>query len=71
MLNPYPCVVWPLALLGAFGAFWMWRKRRERKGAWIMPVVFFAGVLLVLWSVVWLEFGRFWLDRLFAIYIPQ
>jgi hypothetical protein len=71
MLNPFPCIVWPLAALAGFAACRMWKSRRERKNAWIMPGVFFVGVLLILWLVVWQFFGRFWMDGLFAIYIPQ
>ena len=71
MINLYPCIIWPLVVLAAFAAYRMRKNRRDLQNSWLMPVVFFVGVLLILGSVVWLRFEEFWLDGLFFVYIPQ
>jgi len=71
MINLYPCIIWPLVVLAAIAAYRMWKNRRDLQNSWLMPVVFFVGVLLILGSVVWLRFEEFWLDGLLALYIPQ
>ncbi|HSD84341.1 MAG TPA: hypothetical protein VLG46_10795 [Anaerolineae bacterium] len=71
MINLYPCIIWPLVVLAAIAAYRMWKSRRGFQNSWLVPVAFFVGVLLILGSVVWLRFEEFWLDGLFALYIPQ
>jgi hypothetical protein len=71
MLNPFPCIIWPLAMIGAFGAYRMWRRRQGQKGSLLVSLSAYIGFLLVLWWVVLVIFGRFWADGLFSFYIPQ